>query len=151
VRELGATARGQAETTIDRCFERLADVERYPVWYPTGVRRAEELERGADGAATKVKATLALAHGPIQRDFTLHLGVTVDRPRLVELRRLPKEPGDQEQVTITWRLSELGSERTQLAVELAAKLDIPRFLPLGGVADHIARGFLDAAVASFRA
>ncbi len=149
MRDLSAIAEGQTPTPIDRCFERLADVEAYPSWYPSGVRSAELLERGDDGAVTKVKATLVLAHGPIQRDFKLHLAIVLERPRLIELRRLPKEPGDPEQVTITWRLAELAAERTQLAVELAARLSLPRFLPLGGVADHIAHGFLGAAIASF--
>ena len=151
MRDLGATATDEAGAAIERCFELVTDVEQYPRWYPAGVKRAEPLERATDGQLTKVIATLVLAHGRIQRDFTLHMEVTREPPRLVELRRLPKHPGDQEQVVISWRLSSQGPQRTRVEVELAAKLDLPRFLPLGGVADSIANGFLSAALDALRA
>jgi len=35
-----------------------------------------------------------------------------------------------------------------LEVEQEAKLEIPRFLPIGGIADGLAGGFMDAALAS---
>lgn len=150
MRDLSATSAGEAPAPIEVVFERLSNVTDYPSWYPAGVKYAEELERGPDGEPSTVKTTLALAQGRIQRDFTLHLAVTRDRPRMIELRRLPKTADDRELVTITWQLGELGQERTRIEVALAAKLDIPRFLPLGGIADNIAGGFLNAAVASFK-
>ena len=148
MRDLAATAQGETATPIERCFEKLAEIEAYPNWYPSGVKRAEPLERAPGGELTKVKATLALAQGPIQRDFTLHLAVTLERPRLIELRRLPKTPDDQELVVITWRLTARGAELTALEIALQAKLEIPRFLPIGGIADGLAGGFMDAALAS---
>lgn len=152
MREIDATAQGETPTPIERCFERLVDIEGYPSWYPAGVKRAEQLERGPNGQLTKVAATLSLAQGPIQRDFSLEFAVTTERPRLIELRRLPHGAGGgADLVVITWRLRELAADRTELAVEFDAELDVPRFLPLGGIADSIAGGFLAAAIASFAA
>jgi hypothetical protein len=152
MREITATAQGETPTPIERCFERLVDVEGYPSWYPTGVKRAEQLERAPDGQLTKVAATLALTSGPIQRDFALEFAVTTERPTLIELRRVPQgSGGGADLVLITWRLRALAAELTELAVAFDAELDVPRFLPLGGIADGIAGGFLAAAIASFAA
>ncbi len=149
MKDLKATAQGETAAPIETCFERLADVERYPSWHPNGVKLAEPLERGPDGQPTKLKAKLAIPS--LRRDFTLHMAVTLDRPRLVEMRRLPKQADDPELVVIRWLLDERGSDRTHLTVALEATLDLPGFLPVGGIGDGIARGFLDAAVASFAA
>ena len=149
MRDLAATAQGGTATPIGSCFDRLAAIEAYPDWYPAGVKQAEALERGPDGELTKVKATLALAQGPIQRDFMLHFAVRLERPRWIELRRVPKTPDDQELIVITWRLTERGAQATALEIALEAKLDVPRFLPVGAIAGGIANGFMDAALASF--
>ena len=149
MREISATSQGETPTPIERCFERLVDIAGYPSWYPTGVKRAEQLEQGPDGRPTKVAATLALTSGPIQRDFSLEFGVTTERPTLIELRRLPHgSGGGADLVVISWRLRELAADRTELTVAFDAELDVPRFLPLGGLADGIAGGFLAAAIAS---
>jgi hypothetical protein len=149
MRDLAATAQGETATPIETCFDRLAAIEAYPEWYPAGVKEAQALERGPDGELTKVKATLALAQGPIQRDFTLHFAVALERPHRIELRRLPKSADDQELIVITWRLTQRGAQATALEIALEAKLDVPRFLPVGGIAGGIANGFMDAALASF--
>lgn len=149
MKDLNATAAGEAAAPIDTCFDRLADVEGYSSWHPAGVKRAQVLERDADGAPTKISTTFILQR--LQRDFTLEMAVGLERPRLIELRRLPKKPGDPEQVILTWRLTERGADRTSITLELNAKLDLPRFLPIGGVGETIARGFVDAAVASLAA
>ena len=123
----------------------LANVEGYPGWYPEGVRSAEVLERDPAGVPTRVKATLHIAQGPIQRDFKVHLSVTLREPELIALERIPHGAGDREQMSVTWRLA--AGSGTALTVELAARLSIPAFMPVGGLADSMARGFLDAAVA----
>jgi hypothetical protein len=152
MREIAATAQGETPTPIERCFEQLADIEGYPSWYPSGVKRAEQLERGPGGELTKVQATLALNQGPIQRDFTLDFAVTLERPRLVELQRVPHlHSSSGTTMVIAWRLRELAAELTEVVVDFNAQLDIPRFLPLGGIADSIAGGFLGAALESFAA
>jgi hypothetical protein len=148
MRDLKGSAQGEAAAAIDVCFARLAEIDAYPSWYPTGVKEAQPLEHGPGGEVTKVKATLAVTQGPIQRDFTLHLAVRLEHPHLVELRRLPRSSDDKDQMVITWRLRELAAETTHVAIDLAASLDIPRFLPIGSLADGIANGFLAAALAA---
>jgi hypothetical protein len=147
MKQLNATAAGDAAAPIDACYDRLADVEAYPNWHPAGVKRAHALEHDSAGAPTKVSTTFVLQR--LQRDFAIEMAVRLERPHLVELRRLPKKPGDTEQVILTWRLTERGADRTAITLDLEAALDLPRFLPIGGVGDTIARGFLEAAVASF--
>ena len=146
MKDLNATASREAAAPIDTCFDRLADVEGYSRWHPAGVKRAEVVERDPAGTATKISTTFILQR--LQRDFTLEMALRLERPQLIELRRLPKKPGDPEHVILTWRLSERGADRTSIALDLNAKLDLPRFLPIGGVGETIARGFVDAAVAS---
>lgn len=147
MKDLHATAEGDAGRPIEVCFDQLADVESYPRWYPAGVKRAEPLERAPDGQVTKLKTTLAISR-PIQREFRLHLAVMLDRPERIELRRLPKEAGDPEEMAVVWRLHVLAPDRTRVAVDLAARLDVPRFIPVGGIVDGLAKGFLGAAVQS---
>lgn len=151
MRDLSATAQGETGTPQHRCYERLADIESYPSWYPAGVKQVVVLDRGPDGEPTTVKATLALAQGPIQRDFTVHFAVARQPWSRIELRRLPKSADDQEQIVITWQLTAPAADRTTLEIALDAKLDLPRFLPVGGTAGSIATGFMDAALASFAA
>jgi hypothetical protein len=69
--------------------------------------------------------------------------VTLRRPELVDLRRLPERPGDPELLSVVWRLRR--GETTRLTVDLQANLDVPRLLPLGGVAQGLADRFLEAA------
>ena len=38
-----------------------------------------------------------------------------------------------------------GAGPTQIRLDLAANLDVPRFVPLGGVGDSMADGFVSAA------
>jgi hypothetical protein len=147
MKNLSATASGIANAPIERCFEMLSDVGGYARWYPAGVKESEVLERGPDGRPSRVKTTLSLNQGPIQRDFKLHLGVREQQPNLVELIRLAKSADDREEMRVIWRLAPSGAG-TQITVELSARLSIPGFLPVGGVADGLARGFLDAALAA---
>ena len=44
---------------------------------------------------------------------------------------------------MNWRVS--GAGPTQIRLDLAANLDVPRFLPLGDVGDSMAAGFVSAA------
>ena len=47
---------------------------------------------------------------------------------------------------MNWRVS--GAGPSQIRLDLAANLDVPRFLPLGGVGDSMAAGFVSAATTS---
>lgn len=141
MKEMNAAASGRTRTSIEDCYALLSDVEAYPEWFPDGVRGAEVLERDpASGEATKVKTTLH-ASG---RDFGMDMAVSRQPPELVELRRLPHEHSDGERMTVTWRLARGPETLIQLA--LAAELDVPRFLPIGGLAQGLADQFLQAAV-----
>jgi hypothetical protein len=66
----------------------------------------------------------------------------------VTLTRLPNEPADPEEFEVRWRLAPPGpaTDGTRIDIELAAKLDVPRLMPVGGVGAAIAEGFLAAAV-----
>lgn len=86
--------------------------------------------------------TLHAALGPLERDFHLLLEV-VTESQLVRLSRVPNEPSDPEELELTWRFT--GEDVTELAVEIDARLDVPRLVPLQGVGDTVAHGFLAAA------
>ncbi len=122
----------------------FTDVDRYPSWYPDVVKQVEVLERDDQGQPTKAHTKLHVQHGPITHDFDLTMAVEVDPPGTVKLSRIPHERSDGEKFEVTWRVS--GAAPTRLAVDLAANLDVPRFLPLGGIGDSIAQGFVSAAM-----
>lgn len=149
MRELSATATDLAPAPVERCFALVADVERYPDWYPAGVKRVEALERDPDGHPTLVAALLSLGDGPIRKDFDLHLAVATTAPsaRGVELTRVKQDAADGERMVVAWALAADGAARTQLTVELRAALDLPPFLPVGAIAQSVANGFLAAAMA----
>jgi ribosome-associated toxin RatA of RatAB toxin-antitoxin module len=143
VKELRGTATELVPAAIDKCFALLGAIDEYPVWYPDVVRSVEVLERGADGRATVARAKLHVARGPVVKDFDLKLAVSIDPPHTVKLTRVPHEPSDQERFGVTWRLE--AANGTRIRLDLDANLDVPRFLPLGGIGDSIAEGFVAAA------
>jgi ribosome-associated toxin RatA of RatAB toxin-antitoxin module len=147
--ELTATASDVAPAPIERCFELLADVERYPDWYPAGVKRVEVLERDPDGRPTLVAALLSLGDGPIRKDFDMQMAVATTAPsaRGVELTRVKQNAAEGERMVIAWALAEDGAAGTQLTVELQAALSLPPFLPVRAIAQSVANGFLAAAIA----
>ena len=147
MKELSAKASDIAPSPIERCFTLLADVERYPDWYPAGVKRVEVLERDPDGLPSLVAALLSLGDGPIRKDFDLRLAVTTTSPREVELTRVKQNAADGQDMVVSWALAEDGAAGTQLTVELQAALNLPPFLPVGAIAQSVADGFLAAALA----
>ena len=126
----------------ERCLELLADVEGYPRWYPDVVRRIEVVQRDGD-RASRVRATLHAAIGPINRDLSLLLAVTRSADT-VKLTRVANAGSDRERFEVTWRAA-AASQSTRLALSLDASLDLPRLLPTGGLADSMAAGFVNAA------
>src|SRR5690349_21377834 len=139
MKELSGSAASDVTTTRERCLAVLADVERYPEWYPEVVQRVDVLERDAGGQATKAKTLLHVAYGPVTRDFEVTLDVQVQPPEVVRLVRIPHEPTDEEHFEVNWRVREGATRRIELA--LAAALPVPRFLPVGGIGDGLAQGF----------
>jgi len=148
MKEITATATGTAHAPIERCYEHLLDVEHYPDWYPDGAKSVEVLERGDDGKATKVDAVLAAVAGPLRKSFDVRLAVEPVRPTLVALARQPDDRGDHEALTITWLLTPVSEQETEITVEMSARIDVPMFLPVDPIAREVANGFLQAALAS---
>lgn len=146
MKDLSATASGVAGTAIERCYAQLADVERYPQWYPTGARSAVVLARDGEGVATMVDAVLAVAAGPLRREFTMRLAVEREPPARIALVRVADDRGDHERLTVVWGLRALRELQTELTVALTARLDVPMFVPGDAVAREVAGGFLQAAL-----
>ena len=144
MRELTGTASERVAIARDRCISLLAAVDRYPDWYPDVVQAVDVLERNADGQPTRVRTKLHVMAGPVARDFDLVMAVDVQRPDTVRLTRV-SDSGSEQRFDVTWRLSEDGATRIEL--ELYANINAPRFLPLGGIGDSIASGFVTAATA----
>ena len=149
MKELTTSATGFSDKPIERCYAQLLDVERYPQWYPDGVKRVEVLERDAEGVPTEVEAVLAAVAGPLRKQFDVRLAVEPERPTLIALARVADDRGDHEVLTITWLLRDLGERGTEVNIELGARLDVPPFLPIDPVAREVANGFLQAALQSF--
>ena len=146
LKDLSATASGVAGAAIERCYALLEDVERYPQWYPTGARSALVLARDGEGVATMVDAVLAVAAGPLRREFRMRLAVQREPPGRIALVRVADDRGDHELLTVVWSLRALGDARTELGVQLSARLDVPRLVPGDAVAREVAGGFLQAAL-----
>jgi hypothetical protein len=143
VRELHARARAAVAASPDQCLTLLTEIERYPDWYPDGVRRAEVTERGPDGLPTRARAVVHVAVGPIVRDFDLRLAVEVGPGGRVALSRIPHQPSDPERFEIVWEVG--AGPPTELRLLLEATLDVPRLLPIGAVGESLAQGFVEAA------
>jgi Polyketide cyclase / dehydrase and lipid transport len=144
VKELKGSASGTTPASREACIALLADAERYPDWYPDVVKTVEVLERDASGQPSKVRTKLHVQHGPITRDFDLTMAVDVEPQQgTVKLHRIPHEPSDAEKFEVNWAVG--GGAPTRIGLDLAANLDVPRFLPLGGIGDAIAAGFVSAA------
>jgi hypothetical protein len=122
----------------------LETVDQYPTWHPDVVKSVEVLERNDQGQPTKAQAKLHVQHGPITRDFDLTMDVQVDPAGTVKLSRIPHHGGDGEKFDVIWRVT--GAGPSQIRLDLAAGLNVPRFLPLGDVGESLASGFVNAAV-----
>jgi hypothetical protein len=143
MKQLRGAADSEVAASPEQCFALLADVEGYPRWHSETVRQVEVIERGADGRASKVAATLHAQTGPLARDFHLMLAVALQPPRTVRLTRAPHEPTDPERFEVNWRVA--AGQPTRIQLELEAVLELPRLVPLGPVGDSLASGFVAAA------
>ena len=146
MRRLRAHASGAVDAPLAAAMALLRDLEGYPCWYPEGVRAVRVLARGPDGFAQRVEVTLRLGQGPVRRDFELTMTAVAPARGVLALERSPNGPDDPERLTITWQAT-----RSSISIELDALLDVPRLLPVGGVAESLARGLVQAAVRSLSA
>jgi hypothetical protein len=141
MKDLKASVHGVAKQPVSEVYAFLADFAGYPSWYPEGVKQA--VMTGEDTGHT----TLSLNQGPIQKDFEIDMAIEKTPETEITLRRLPKKPGDPQQLIVTWRLApDVGDAGTAITTDFSATLDIPKWLPLGGVEKAIPQGFLDAAL-----
>ncbi len=145
MKHLHGSAQAAVDLPIEGCFALLAALEDYPSWYRDVVRQVEVVESGDDGLPLRAETKLHLAHGPVSRDLDLLLAVRVRRPSLVELTHVPRGPSSGASFDATWRLEDQAG--TRLELELDATMPLPRLVPLGGVGNAFAAGFMRAAVA----
>ena len=143
MKALGGTGTGAVAATAEACFALIAAVDGYPTWYPDVVRAAEVLERDPAGRPSRLQARVHAAVAGLARDLDLVLTVALEEGREVRLTRVPNEPSDPERFEVVWRVAD--GPATRLDVELAATLDVPRMLPIRGLGDRLAQGFIDAA------
>lgn len=144
MKDLTGTAQASTAAPVDTAFALLEAVDAYPTWYPEVVKSVDVVERDGAGVPVRVRTHLHLAMGPITHDFHLLMSVSLERPTLVRLSRVPHEDTDPDRFDVVWRLA--AGERTDIRLDLSATLDVPRFLPIGGIGASVARGFVDAAV-----
>jgi hypothetical protein len=141
MKELRGTAMALVPAPLASCLALVEAVDGYPTWYPDVVRTVDVLERDARGLPRRARTKLHLSVGPLTKDFDLLMAVTVESPATVRLVKV----GGTAKFDVIWRLHD--GEKTRLALELDANLDVPRFVPIGGVGDSVAQGFISAASA----
>ena len=144
MKELTGSANRVLAASIEDCFALLEAVDRYPDWHPDVVRRVEVVQQDPDGRPARVRTLLHFARGKLVRDFNLLMAVATDQPEAVTLTRVPNEPTDRERFEVRWRLDPRDAA-TRVQLNIVADLSVPRLLPLGGVGDAMATGFIDAA------
>jgi Polyketide cyclase / dehydrase and lipid transport len=143
MKELHGSAYSSVDAPPDKCLALLEAVDRYPDWHPEVVQEVEVLASN-EGHPTRVRAKLHLARGPLVKDFNLVMSVATDGRRQVKLTKVHDAVSGPEVFEVTWLVEDTGP--TLIRLDLAASLDVPRFLPVGGVGDGIAQGFAAAAV-----
>lgn len=146
MKQLHGSASASVAAPIEACFALVEAVDRYPLWYPDVVREAEVVERSDDGRPTATRATLHASVGPIVKDFQLLLAVKAQQFSAVQLTRIPHDASDPERFEVLWSLQP-GSE-TRIHLTLDASLSVPRLVPVGGIGDSMAAGFVAAAAAA---
>jgi hypothetical protein len=144
MKELTGSASATTAASHAEAMALLEAIDGYPGWAPEVVKEAEVLERDGDGHPTRARAKLHVERGPLTRDFDLLFDVKVDPAGTVALSRVRHEGRDNERFDVTWRVRG-GGQSTRIELELGANLDVPRFIPLGGVGDSIAGDLVSAA------
>ena len=144
MKRLHGNARASVGVGIDECLGFLAALDAYPSWYPDVVREVEVVETGEGGLPLRAETKLHLSWGPVSRDLDLLLAVRVQRPGLVQLSHVTRGQSTGASFEATWRLEDRAE--THLELELDATMPVPGLVPLGGVGDAFADGFMEAAV-----
>lgn len=139
MKDLRGSASSPVSATPEQCLAVVAAVDRYPTWYPDVIREVEVTERDRDGVARRARTNVHLGIGPLAKDYQFEVVVTVE-PSGVLLARVPDGASDPERLEIHWRV-----RPRELGVDLVARLDLPRLVPIGSAADSVAQGFVEAA------
>jgi hypothetical protein len=126
----------------DESFALLAAVGDYPSWNTELVRRADVLERDADGRPTLVQMRIHVAESPFGKDFDLPLAVCYEPLRSVSLTRMSAGSSDRTELSVRWDLVPADGTRIELTFHAATPL-VPSFLPLPNVGDQIAQRLMD--------
>jgi hypothetical protein len=108
---------------------------------PQAVRSVDVVERDPEGHARRARARLHLSWGPVAKDFDLVLAIVAELGT-VRLTRV-SVGSSTSRFNVVWHVQR--DQRTRLALELEATLDVPRLMPVGGIGDAVARGFVSAA------
>lgn len=135
------TATELVPAPLAKCLALVQALDGYPAWHPDVVRTVDVLERDASGMPSRARTTLHLSVGPLTKDFELLMAVTVEPPATVKIVKV----GGNAKFDVIWRLQD--GDKTRLSLELVANVEVPRFLPLGGIGDSVAQGFVSAASA----
>jgi Polyketide cyclase / dehydrase and lipid transport len=148
MKELHGSAATAVAAPVERCIALFEAVDQYPSWYPDVVREVEVLERGEGGRPTRVRTILHVARGPLVKDFHLVLAVASDGAQEVRLTRVRDASSGPELFEATWHAED--GAATRIRLDVTASLDVPRFLPVGGIGDAMAEGFVTAAANRLR-
>ena len=143
MKELTGSASATTPAVPQQAIALLENIDGYPTWCGDVVQEAEVLERDAEGHPTQARTRLHVERGPLTRDFNLVMSVRVEPAGTIKLSRIPHEPSDAERFDVTWRVD--GPPGTRIQLDLAANLNVPRLVPLGGVGDSLAQDLLSAA------
>jgi hypothetical protein len=143
VKELTGNASATTAASPAESLALVEAIDAYPSWAGDIVKEAAVLERDGAGHPTRARAKLHVERGPLTRDFNLLFDVKVDAGGTVALSRVPHQGSDKERFDVTWKVG--GGQSTRIELQLAANLDVPRLVPLGGVGDSMAADLLSAA------
>ena len=143
MKELTGSASATTAASPEACLSLLEALDGYPNWYPEVVKSVEVLERDAQGRPSQVQCKLHVERGAMTRDFDLTMEVMLYPPGAVRLSRIPHHGRDGEKFEVNWFVRE--TQPTEIQLNLVADLDVPRFLPLGGIGNSMADGFVSAA------
>jgi Polyketide cyclase / dehydrase and lipid transport len=139
MKELSGSASAEVAATFEESLALLAAIDRYPAWHPEVIREVEVLERDAQRVPRLARAAVHVAVGPLAKDFRFEISVEV-QSALVLITRVPDSSSDPERLELRWALAP-----GQVRLDVSAYLDVPRLLPLGGLGDSVAQGFVEAA------
>lgn len=147
MKELQGSASAEVAVPVEECFALIASIDRYPAWFEV-VRDAEVLEWEHDGRPRLARVELYVPQSPFGTDFSLIVAVQDDRPDVMQFRKLPDGPGDEDRLELTWRLRENGNTEIEFEFDAAVSF-VPGYVPIGAAGDLIATAILDAATAAF--